>query len=305
VSDGRDDKVGVAVLISNADVLHFREKGFAVVHKVLNARRVDQLRSRVEPLFSGDFPSGYPDEWAWRPEFGSPKATRFMINVWKCDPSMAELVTDPELGRAAATLAGWPGARLANDALWWKPPGTETIAFHQDGANLHFLRPSDLVTCWIALDACIAGVGALQYATGSHRWPRPTEQLQLATSDIEQVYHQRVMLAAARYAEIRDPEVVTITGDAGFCSFHHGLLWHGSESNSSANQCRRSLSIHFLNSETTYNQCQARFIFARYKEPGDLLSEKHFPILWRRDGYRSDHLPTQTIAFSTDPDRKI
>jgi phytanoyl-CoA hydroxylase len=297
---GETRRIGVAMLISDADVLHFREKGFAIVHKVLDATRVDQFRNRVEPLFSGDFPTGYPDEWAWRPEFGSPKATRFMINVWKCDPLMAELVTDPELGRAAATFAGWPGARLANDALWWKPPGTETIAFHQDGANLYFLKPSDLVTCWIALDTCIAGVGALQYATGSHRWPQPTEQLQPKISDIEQLYHQRVMLAAARYAGIRDPEVVTITGDAGFCTFHHGLLWHGSESNSSDHQCRRSISIHFLNSETTYNLIRPRFIFARYKEGSDLLSERHFPIVWRRDGFRSVHLQTLTTPFPTE-----
>ena len=37
-----------------------------------------------------------------------------------------------DIGRACAILRGWPGARINQDNVIWKPPATAALGFHQD-----------------------------------------------------------------------------------------------------------------------------------------------------------------------------
>lgn len=43
-------------------------------------------------------------------------------------------------------------------------------ALHQDSAYLDWLTPSDLLTCWIALDDTSADGGTIEFVRGSHKW---------------------------------------------------------------------------------------------------------------------------------------
>lgn len=49
---------------------------------------------------------------------------------------MAAVVLSEGLGRLAASLAGWRSARVAQDDVVWKPPGSGPVAFHQDSAYI-------------------------------------------------------------------------------------------------------------------------------------------------------------------------
>lgn len=49
---------------------------------------------------------------------------------------MAAVVLSEGLGRLAASLAGWDSARIAQDDVVWKPPGSGPVAFHQDSAYI-------------------------------------------------------------------------------------------------------------------------------------------------------------------------
>ena len=68
-------------------------------------------------------------------------------------------------------LAGWPGARLAQDNVIWKPPGAKALGFHQDDSYTKWMVPAHMVTCWIALDPTSASGGTIEYVRGSHKWP--------------------------------------------------------------------------------------------------------------------------------------
>ena len=286
-------------MICESHIEEFKHKGFTVVHNAVGRAIVEKLKPRFAPLFSGKFPRGYPDDWSWRPDFGLPTVTRFLINAWKCDPGMAQLVLHPSFSKAAAMFAGWPGARVGNDSLWWKPPGANEIAFHQDASEwIPFLTPNDIVTCWIALDDCLEGVGTIQYVPGSHKWPLvPAGQCDLAK--VRGPYYQRFAEATALSAGVQNFTVNSVIGSAGLCVFHHGLVWHGSERNSSPDRSRRSIAIHFLSSQTKYGSGEPKFIFARYKDDdSDALSEKHFPITWREDGYQSIGVPESPTSLA-------
>src|ERR1700743_13418 len=108
--------------ISDADVGRFRRDGFLIVERFLSEERVAALRESFPKLFAGRFDTGvYPDEWYWREGMSLPDVPRHMANAWKADLTVAKLALSEDIGRAAARLTGWSGARLAQDTIWWKP----------------------------------------------------------------------------------------------------------------------------------------------------------------------------------------
>lgn len=123
----------IRLSVTDADRVLFQSQGFVVKPQVLSSELLDGLRERFAPLFAGSFETGiYPDEWYWREELSRPDVTRHMANAWKSDLTIARLVLSEEIGRAVAALAGWKGAKLGQDTIWWKPPQTKSIAYHQD-----------------------------------------------------------------------------------------------------------------------------------------------------------------------------
>lgn len=271
----------------------FRGTGFLILPNAFASKVVQILRERLTFLFESDVGGiQQKDEWACRSNLRSLSGHQYMLNAWKGEQLVARIATDPELSEAAATLGGWPGVRLAGDTVWWKLPGAQAVPFHQDGLIVRsFLRPSDFLTCWVALDDVSEQVGALQYVPGSHTWP-VDDSLELRNSqDHENEDYQVHMLAAASRLGIPHPEILTVSGQAGTCSFHHGLLWHGSPANGSADQPRRAYAILFIRMDSKFFDVPRNPAFAYYKRPdSDELDERHFPITWSNQGYRSRFL---------------
>jgi ectoine hydroxylase-related dioxygenase (phytanoyl-CoA dioxygenase family) len=177
------------------------------------------------------------------------------------------------------------------DNVIWKPPATKSLGFHQDSAYLSWFTPSDLLTCWIALDDTSAEGGTIEFARGSQHWrlAQPEGEFH-APAD----YRKPVDNAARR--EGVEADIAYVEVPAGGGSFHHGWTWHGSGANNSSNP-RRSLVLHAMRSDVEYvPECFAEGIgpiYSRYKRLGDnQLDENYFPILWREDGYRTPQIDT-------------
>ena len=150
------------IQLSDSQIKQFQEDGFLILENFLPEAFAEQLASRMDPLFHGEFETGlYPDEWHWRPGMSLPDITREMCNAWKCDRTIASLVLSAEIGRLTATLAGWDGARIGQDSLWMKPPGAKAIAMHQDGAYVDYLTHAAMMTCRVALNKATAADGTL------------------------------------------------------------------------------------------------------------------------------------------------
>ena len=197
------------------------------------------------------------------------------------------MVLDARLGEAVARLAGWPGARIAQDNVLWKPPGARSLGFHRDNAYLAWYTPTEMFSCWIALDDTTASGGTLEIARGSHRWPAGADRM----GEFHAPEDYRATVTAAAADAGAELDIAAMEVPAGGGSFHHGWAWHGSGPNRSGPH-RRSLVLHCASSEARFNR--AGFgegngpVYSRYARlADDEMDENHFPILWRSDGYRT------------------
>ncbi len=265
----------------------FSDNGFVVVDQLINQSQLTGLHQAFEDLFNGNFETGVrPDEVNWQQSTGDPTLTRQICNGWKSDRRIAEVVLDQSLGKAIAEFTGWSGVRIMIDNVIWKPAGTKSLGFHQDNAYLSWFNPGEIATCWIALDDTTAKGGTIEFARGSHKWllREPKGDFH-APEDYKQTLSNAAQLAGV------DPDVHYVEVKAGGGSFHHGKTWHGSGPNQSSNP-RRSLVLHAMPDKVEF--VPDNFdkgigpIYSRYKRLGDnQLDENYFPVLWRKDGYRT------------------
>ena len=266
----------------------FHTDGFVTVGSLIDPGLVDPLKERFKRLFRGDFETGTaPDEVNWQEGSSDPTLTRQICNGWKADRLIASVVLGAGLGETVARLAGWPGARIVQDNVIWKPPGARSLGFHRDNAYLSWYTPTEMFSCWIALDDTTAAGGTMELARGSHRWPTGSDAM--GEFHAPEDYRATVRAAAAAVDVELDIEPVEVAAGGG--SFHHGWAWHGSGPNRSGRH-RRSLVLHCASSEARFNRDGFGEgngpIYSRYARlTDDEMDENHFPILWRSDGYRT------------------
>jgi ectoine hydroxylase-related dioxygenase (phytanoyl-CoA dioxygenase family) len=272
------------IKLTQAQFEAFNRDGFVIVDNALDETAVAAGRRRFEPLFSGEFETGlYPDEWNWRRGRDREDLTRQICNAWKSDLTIASLVLRPDVGEAAARLRGWPGSRIGQDNVIWKPPGTKPLGFHQDDSYNSWIVPGEMLTCWMTLDDTRAHQGTIEYVRGSHRWPISPPIAQFHAPDDPLADLER----AAATSGIRDYEIYPIEVPAGTAVFHHGRTWHGSRDNR-GDQPRRAVVAHCISSTAQFHPHQVSYIYSRYKKVGSTdMDESYFPVLWTSDGYRT------------------
>ena len=275
--------------LASASKASFDADGFAAAPgPLLAGDRISGLRQRFRRLFRGDFETGIaPDEVNWQHGRSDPTLTRQICNGWKADRLIARTVLDAGVGEVLARLAGWPGARLVQDNVLWKPPGAASVGFHRDNAYLAWYTPRQMCSCWIALDDTTLAGGTLEVARGSHRWPAGREP----SGEFHAPEDYRAAVSAAATAAGAALDIVAVEVPAGGGAFHHGWAWHGSGPNRSAAH-RRALVVHCASSEARFNR--AGFgtgngpVYTRYARlADDEMDENYFPVLWRSDGYRT------------------
>lgn len=275
-------------MLTADDLTSFETDGFVGVGPVLDSNLIDRLHERFERLFAGEFETGTaPDEVNWQLGESDPSLTRQICNAWKADPLIAATVLDERLGAAVARLAGWPGARIVQDNVIWKPPGAKSLGFHRDNAYLGWYTPTEMCSCWIALDDTSASGGTLELARGSHRWPTNVGP----HGEFHAPDDYRATVAQAAVAAGAELDIAALELGAGEAAFHHGWSWHGSGPNRSESH-RRALVLHCASSEARFNRSGFGSgngpVYSRYARLcDDEMDENHFPILWRSDGYRT------------------
>ena len=191
-------------------------------------------------------------------------------------------VLHPRIGLWCARLRGWPGARINQDNVLWKPPGARPLAFHQDDSYQHWVVPPEMCTCWIALDSTSAAGGTIEYAVGSHRWGISPPAAQFHAPED---YEREMREAAASAGAV--PEVARIEVPAGGGVFHHGRTFHGSGTNR-GDAPRRALVSHCMSSEARFHPTNVGYVYGplqagRQHGDGRVL----LPGAVDEDGYRS------------------
>jgi len=265
----------------------FDQQGFVIIENFGPPDLISMARARFAPLFRGEFETGVqPDEWNWREGRDADDLTRQICNGWKSDRAIARLVLRPQVGETCARLMGWPGARINQDNILWTPPGAQSLGFHQDDSYQQWVLPPEMVSCWMALDATVAQGGTIEYAVGSHRWPRTPKSTEFhAPPD-----YRKFVDVAARDLGITEVEIAHIEVAAGSAVFHHGRIWHGSGANLGSTE-RRAVVSHCMRSDARFHPQNVSAVYGRYKYyDRDDMDESFFPVLWTQGGYRSSFL---------------
>jgi ectoine hydroxylase-related dioxygenase (phytanoyl-CoA dioxygenase family) len=273
--------------VSDEQVESFRRDGFLIVEEgFLSDATIDVLRERFAALFEGEYATGIaPDEVNWKPGRDAENLTRQICNGWRADDLIAAQVLSEKTGRIAARLGGYSGTRMLQDNCLWKPPGALSLGMHQDGSYAGYLVPPEMITCWVALDDTQAGGGTIEYARGSHKWPK-------APPDRGSFHAPDDWLAPMHAAapEAVEPERVPVVVKAGGCTFHHSLTFHGSGPNEATVE-RRALVSHLVPVHARFHPRNTDVIYSRYRRRGDLsLDESFFPVIWDENGARSTWL---------------
>ena len=273
--------------ITDEQIESFNNDGFVVVDRIISDENVALLRERLDVLFSGEYETGIgPDEVNWKKERDPIQNTRQICNAWKSDRYVASVVLRQDIGKACAVLGGWPGTRISQDNILWKPPGGKPLGFHQDSAYEQWTAIPEWASCWIALDDTTAEGGTVEYVRGSHRWGQSgmIEEFHAPSNPVKE------LAEAASNAGIEEPERVPVVVKAGGGAFHQGWTWHGSDINHTERP-RRSVVAHCMSSENQFHDDRVSSIYSRYKRFGDNgMDESFFPITWRTDGYRSSFI---------------
>ena len=273
--------------ITDEQIESFSNDGFVVVDRIISDENVALLRERLDVLFSDEYETGIgPDEVNWKKDRDPIQNTRQICNAWKSDRYVASVVLRQDIGKACAVLGGWPGTRISQDNILWKPPGGKPLGFHQDSAYEQWTAIPEWASCWIALDDTTAEGGTVEYVRGSHRWGQSgmIEEFHAPSNPVKE------LAEAASNAGIEEPERVPVVVKAGGGAFHQGWTWHGSDIYHTQRP-RRSVVAHCMSSENQFHDDRVSSIYSRYKRFGDNgMDESFFPITWRTDGYRSSFI---------------
>ncbi len=279
-------------MVTPEQITQFQNDGYLIVENIIDKDTIEVLHSCFERLFRGEFETGItPDEVNWQEGASDATLTRQICNGWKADRAIARVVLRQDLGEAVARLGDWPGARIMQDNVVWKPQNTRSLGHHQDNAYLSWFTPSELLSCWIALDDTTAAGGTIEFVRGSHKWRHSKP-----VGEFHGPEDYRKHMEAAAAIEGVEPEIFYVEVPKGGGSFHHGWTWHGSGHNRSP-QPRRSLVLHAMRSDARFAPAHLDEgigpIYARYKHLADNeIDENYFPVLWRDDGYRTPAIET-------------
>ncbi|HUS54033.1 MAG TPA: phytanoyl-CoA dioxygenase family protein [Thermohalobaculum sp.] len=286
--------IEVSLELSDDDLAAFARDGFLIRDRIISPADAERLRAEMERSFEGDYDSGLmPDEVNWKPGH-DPQVTRQICNAWKSNRALASVILNQATGRAVARLNDWPGTRLAQDNLLWKPPMVAgvaggTLGMHQDSAYAAWANPRLMCTVWIALDDVTAEGGTMEFARGSHLWGQSPPIGQFHNPADYQADFRR----AAHAAGVTAPEMAPVAVPMGGGSIHHGWLWHGSGPNRTPNP-RRSVVSHCLSSDARFTT-EVGYVYSRYKRIGsEAMDDSFFPVLWTAGGGRSSFIDEYT-----------
>jgi ectoine hydroxylase-related dioxygenase (phytanoyl-CoA dioxygenase family) len=165
------------------------------------------------------------------------KAFLQVMNLWRHDEQVRELVFSRRLAAIAADLLGVAGVRLYHDQALYKEARGGHTPWHAD--QYYWPLATDrCVTVWIPLQETPLEMGPLAFARGSHRFSFGRD---LAISDESEVALQAA-LEAQHFPLVQEPFAL------GDVSYHLGWTFHRAAPNGSAVP-RRVMTVIYIDAD--------------------------------------------------------
>ena len=164
---------------------------------------------------------------------------------WQRIPEFQEVVRDPAVISAAATLMGSKSVQLFHDHVLVKEPGTSMATpWHQD-APYYFVQGQQTISFWSPLDP--VRKATLRCVAGSHLWPKDV---------VPTRWVSETAFFEGDYIPVPDPDAEGMRivefkmepGDA--VAFHYRTL-HGARGNTARTR-RRAFSLRLVGDDARY-----------------------------------------------------
>jgi ectoine hydroxylase-related dioxygenase (phytanoyl-CoA dioxygenase family) len=211
--------------LSAAQVDFFHDHGYLPGIRLFDDAQVAQLRTELADLMQPGHPGNELFHEYHSNESRTPGTVLFhALGAWRIKPGFHDLLWHPAITVAASQLLG-DGVRFWHDQLFCKPANHGgVVAWHQDYSYWTRTKPMGHLTVWYALDDSLLDNGCVHYVPGSHRWPLlPVTGLAGDMRAIESVLtpEQKAQFDLRVPVELK----------AGYATFHHPLMVHGSYEN--------------------------------------------------------------------------
>lgn len=264
-------------MLTPQEVQFFHQNGYVRGGKLLEPDEAYRLRDRLDEVLAGKSDTGGKVEYAATIENTDPAAGGVLqvVNIWKQDSMFRKHHSHPKLVEMGRQLTGASTLRIFHDQILSKPPRNgKPVNWHQDYGYWQMVTPSDLITCWVALDEATVANGCMQVVPGSHRWGLVDANTNLAADDPEAILKQVTPPPGEKI------EKVHVELPIGHCMWHHCLTLHGTDVNTT-DKPRRAVITHLMPGHCRYDM-RFKHLMAQYAEgeglkDGDILKGEHFP----------------------------
>lgn len=260
--------------LSDEAIAFFNEHGYLSGVPILDEHQVAHLNRELEELQDPDHPGHSLFYEFHSNESGDPNTVLFhSLGHWRIAEGFHDVLWNPAFVVPASQLLGNRAVRFWHDQLFCKPAHHGgVVAWHQDYSYWTRTVPMQHLTCWVALDDATRENGCLSYVPGSHKWGL-LEKPELAgdmngldrylNADQKTKFHQRV------YAELK----------AGYGTFHHPLMVHGSYENKS-DRSRRAFVLNVFADGTVSDSDSPLLEGTPAVGKGNPMTGKFYPLIF-------------------------
>jgi ectoine hydroxylase-related dioxygenase (phytanoyl-CoA dioxygenase family) len=259
--------------LSKEQVEFFHEYGYVSDIKLLEQWQIDRLNNELAEIVDPKHPLNDLFHEFHSNESTDPGKVLFhALGHWRITPGFHDALWNPAFVMAASQLFGNSPVRFWHDQLFCKPAfHGGVVAWHQDYSYWTRTGPIQHLTCWVALDDANKENGCLYYIPKSHNWG--LLQKPVLAGEMEGLVE---FLTEEQKAEFKP---VAIELKAGYATFHHPLMVHGSYENKSGRQ-RRAFVLNVFKEGTISNTDDELLKGVPPVKSGQKMEGQFFPLLF-------------------------
>jgi ectoine hydroxylase-related dioxygenase (phytanoyl-CoA dioxygenase family) len=259
--------------LSKEKVEFFREFGYLSGIKFLDSEQVDLLKQQLGNITDPSHPLNDLFYEFHSNESADKDSVLFhALGAWRITDGFHDVLWNPAFVMAASQLLGDRAVRFWHDQLFCKPAHHGgVVAWHQDYSYWTRTGPIQHLTCWIALDDSTIENGCLYYVPKSQNWGL-LDKPELA-GDMNGIMNY------LNEEQKKEFKPIPIELNAGYGTFHHPLLMHGSYENKS-NRSRRAFVLNVFADGTASNSDAEMLQGVPPVKKGNKMEGKFFPLLF-------------------------